>query len=196
MATESRIISIISSLHNKVVSPTNQSLQLNQVHLPSQFPGKAIDMRVLHFTMTTKELEFQAFLCSSLWACGACVCARARVLGCTWIIKWRCDIFFLSLLCCGPQWTCSQEGPLHSHVEAGCAGAAHPAPTPADAWLHGGCSSLPQASTVAPRGTSCKMNQQPSWAGWLKWKWQGTCLGGTGAQLCCLSGKHAQYSSC
>lgn len=26
MATESRIISIISSLHNKVVSPTNQSL--------------------------------------------------------------------------------------------------------------------------------------------------------------------------
>ena len=97
MATESRIISIISSLHNKVVSPTNQSLQLNQVHLPSQFPGKAIDMRVLHFTVTTKELEFQAFLCRSLWACGACVCvhARACVLGCTWIIKWRCDIFFL-----------------------------------------------------------------------------------------------------
>ncbi|CAI9171477.1 unnamed protein product [Rangifer tarandus platyrhynchus] len=40
MATESRIISIISSLHNKVVSPTNQSLQLNQVHLPSQLPGQ------------------------------------------------------------------------------------------------------------------------------------------------------------
>lgn len=66
MATESRIISIISSLHNKVVSPTNQSLQLNQVHLPSQLPGKAIDMRVLHFTATTKELEFHAFLCRSL----------------------------------------------------------------------------------------------------------------------------------
>lgn len=57
-------------------------------------------------------------------------------------------------------------------------------------------SSSPEASTLAPRGTSCKMNQQPSRAGWLKWKWQGTCLGGTGAQLCCLSDKQAQYSSC
>ena len=66
MATESRIISIISSLHNKVISPTNQSLQLNQVHLPSQLPGKAIDMHVLHFTVTTKELEFHALLCRSL----------------------------------------------------------------------------------------------------------------------------------
>lgn len=57
-------------------------------------------------------------------------------------------------------------------------------------------SSSLEASTLAPRGTSCKMNQQPSQAGWLKWKWQGTCLGGTGAQLCCLSDKQAQYSSC
>lgn len=146
MATESRIISIISSLHNKVVSPTNQSLQLNQVHLPSQFSGKAIDMRVLHFTMTTKELEFQAFLCSSLWACGACVCARARVLGCTWIIKWRCDIFFLSLLCCGPQWTCSQEGPLHGHVE----GAARVQPTPPPPRRTRGCTEAVAACLRLP----------------------------------------------
>ena len=48
MATESRIISIISSLHNKVVSPTNQSLQLSQVHLPSQLPGEATETRVIH----------------------------------------------------------------------------------------------------------------------------------------------------
>lgn len=37
MATESRIISIISSLHNKVVNPTNQSLQLNQVSAPDSY---------------------------------------------------------------------------------------------------------------------------------------------------------------
>lgn len=53
--------------------------------------------------------------------------------------------------------------------------------------LHWCNSSSPQAFTLAPRGPSRKMNQQPSWADWLKWKWQGTCLGGTRAELRCTA---------
>lgn len=60
------------------------------------------------------------------------VCVRARVLGCTWIIKWRCDIASLSF----PFWAAARRGPALPEDLAmaaraglrGCGAAARPAP--------------------------------------------------------------------